>query len=97
MNRTGLIGIALVAASLSFAGCAREDSTTQQEEIDELRLELEQLANAVGRMEFRIYELENQNASANPTPSEEPLNPTGNVPDLEEPAEDGKFDLTLME
>ena len=97
MNRTGLIGIAIVAASLSFAGCAREDATAHQEEIEELRLELEQLANAVGRMEFRIYELENQNGAASPAPAEEPLSSTGNVPDVEQPASDGKFDLTPME
>lgn len=53
----------LIALVLTGTGCSRNDANHQQE-IDELRQELDQLANAVGRLEFRIYELENHHPRA---------------------------------
>ena len=52
---------ALVACLIS--SCARNSEPHSHDEVTELKSELEQLANQVGRLEFRIYELENNHSS----------------------------------
>ncbi len=58
---------AALAMSLAAGGCAGDtaDDSAMQAEIDALRSDLDQLANAVGRLEFRIYELENFHPAGN--------------------------------
>jgi uncharacterized lipoprotein len=53
---------ALLLVALTSA-CAR-DNNEEQKELAELRVEVEQLTNALGRLEFRVYELENQQPAA---------------------------------
>jgi len=55
----------LVACLVS--SCARNSEPHSHDEVTALKSELEQLANQVGRLEFRIYELENNNMSAQST------------------------------
>ena len=53
---------ALVACLVS--SCARNSEPHSHDEVTALKSELEQLANQVGRLEFRIYELENHSLVA---------------------------------
>ena len=48
----------LLLAALAVA-CTNENKD-QTQELAQLRMEIEQLTNAIGRLEFRIYELESQ-------------------------------------
>jgi uncharacterized protein (DUF2141 family) len=57
----GRFVIILLFAALSSA-CASDSS--EQKELAELRMEIEQLTNALGRLEFRVFELENQQSPA---------------------------------
>ena len=69
MSRATLL-IRLAAAVLAtclFSACTRNSEQHGHDEVTELQAELEQLANQVGRLEFRIYELENNNMSAQST------------------------------
>lgn len=59
-----LLRVAAMALVVCLVGgCDRESSPHTHEEINQLQTDLEQLANQVGRLEFRIYELENHHAS----------------------------------
>lgn len=49
--------ILLLAA---LAGACANDKNEQEQELQQMRMEIEQLTNALGRLEFRVYELENQ-------------------------------------
>ena len=100
MNRNLVCTIAIfVTAGLS--GCDRPASEHGHEELQQMQLEIEQLTNQVGRLEFRIYELENNLAgpasdaeateelpteAANTTPTSGPLK-----------TEDGQYDLTPVQ
>ena len=48
----------LLLAALAVA-CTNENKD-QAQELAQMRIEIEQLTNALGRLEFRIYELESQ-------------------------------------
>jgi uncharacterized protein (DUF2141 family) len=50
----------LAAGILLINGCAQPDNEHTHEELGQLQLEIEQLTNEVGRLEFRIFELENR-------------------------------------
>jgi len=47
----------LLAALLSACAGGKDE---QEKEVAAMRTELEQLTNALGRLEFRVYQLENQ-------------------------------------
>jgi predicted nucleic acid-binding Zn-ribbon protein len=47
----------------ALAGACANDKNEQQQELQQMRTEIEQLTNALGRLEFRVYELENQQGS----------------------------------
>jgi hypothetical protein len=49
--------ILLLAA---LAGACANDKSEPEQELAQMRMEIEQLTNALGRLEFRVYELENQ-------------------------------------
>ena len=100
MNRKLVCIIAIfVAASLS--GCDRPTSEHGHEELQQMQLEIEQLTNQVGRLEFRIYELENNltgTASDAEVTEELPTevkNTTSTSRTLE--TEDGQYDLTPVQ
>jgi len=66
-NRSAAIAAVSLLTAVMVVGCAGDTSNGTQEEIDALRADLDQLTNAVGRLEFRIYELENYHPAANGT------------------------------
>ena len=93
-SRTAAIAAATLLTALLAVGCASDSSDNSQEEIEALRNDLDQLANAVGRLEFRIYELENYH------PAAEGAVETSEVDDSSAaPAEDdnGLIDLTPVD
>ena len=62
MNCSTLLIRATVAMLLVFlvGGCDQDSAQHRHDEIAQLETELEQLGNQVGRLEFRIFELEAQ-------------------------------------
>jgi hypothetical protein len=100
MNRKLVCTIAiLVTAGLS--GCDRPAVEHGHEELQQMQLEIEQLTNQVGRLEFRIYELENNIPdTARDTEATEEL-PTNaeNTTASDEPLKtaDGQYDLTPVQ
>ena len=59
MNRNYLCAVALAAAA-GLSGCDRPADEHNHAELEQIQLEIEQLTNQVGRLEFRIFELESQ-------------------------------------
>ena len=57
MLRVRLVSALLLAALLSACASGKDE---QEKELAAMRTELEQLTNALGRLEFRVYQLENQ-------------------------------------
>jgi hypothetical protein len=58
MNRKLVCTIAILATA-GLSGCDRPAVEHGHEELQQMQLEIEQLTNQIGRLEFRIYELEN--------------------------------------
>jgi len=58
--RISLVRFATVLLLAALAGACANEKTEPEQEIAQLRMDIEQLTNALGRLEFRIYELENQ-------------------------------------
>ena len=100
MNNNLVCTIAILATA-GLSGCDRPAVEHGHEELQQMQLEIEQLTNQVGRLEFRIYELENNVAGtasdatatddlptevANATPTSEPMK-----------TEDGQYDLTPVQ
>ena len=101
MSRTTVL-IRLAAAMLAtclVAACDRNSEQHSHDEIAMLQAEIEQLANQVGRLEFRIYELENL-SSSQPSVGNAVAEPddrySGNNADTAAEAQtnDGRYDLT---
>jgi hypothetical protein len=69
MNCSTLLIRVTVATLLVFlvGGCDRDSAQHSHDEIAQLEAELEQLGNQVGRLEFRIFELEAQLSAETPT------------------------------
>jgi hypothetical protein len=82
-----LICFALLCFSIT--GCEPSDSQDSQPSTAELQAELEQMENQIGRLEFRVFELEQQL-------SENPAVATQKAPTAA-PADQGRFDLTPVE
>ena len=59
MNTKASVTMVLVCAALALAACDRPDPR-----VDELQTEFEQLQNEVGRLEFRVYQLEHPDGTA---------------------------------
>jgi outer membrane murein-binding lipoprotein Lpp len=107
MNRSNLsvrlvIRVTATVLAACFVGsfvsaCDRDNGEHTPEEIDQLQTDFEQLANQVGRLEFRIYELENNQASQPPT-DDAAADPDakGDSP-VKPSAEKGRIDLTPVE
>lgn len=96
--------LVMLLAALTSA-CAR-NSDEQQKELAEMRVEIEQLNNALGRLEFRVYELENQQPTGTINePATSSPNPTTSGSGATAPAEetaapeksDRRFDLAPVE
>jgi uncharacterized protein (DUF2141 family) len=101
MSQSILIERLALAALVTclVSSCARNSGPHSHDEVTELKSELEQLANQVGRLEFRIYELENHHSSqpsAGNALSEPDGSYSGNNADTVAEAEtnDGRYDLT---
>lgn len=93
MNALSLLtasGMALLCLVLS----ACEQPGTQSD-TDDLRAEIDQLENQLGRLEFRIFELERL-AGQQPASTAGPA-PAPERPAKEPPAADGRYDLTPVE
>ena len=69
MNCSTLLIRVTVATLLVFliSSCDRDNAQHRHDEIAQLEAELEQLGNQVGRLEFRIFELEAQLSAGTPT------------------------------
>lgn len=101
MSQSILIERLALAALVTclVSSCARNSGPHSHDEVTELKSELEQLANQVGRLEFRIYELENHH-SAQPSAGDAVAEPDdsylGN--NVAAPADtetnEGRYDLT---
>jgi hypothetical protein len=99
-SRSKIAGSIAVIALLG--GCTNDQN--EQQELAELRLEIEQLTNALGRLEFRVYELENQlnlesgtnGETADAAVENADAVPAPATPRTQEPAA-GRFDLTPAE
>jgi hypothetical protein len=50
----------LILSLAVVAGACANDKSEPEQELAQMRMEIEQLTNALGRLEFRVYELENQ-------------------------------------
>ncbi len=57
---TSLARPALVLLLAVLTSACDRDNNEQQQELAGLRVEVEQLTNALGRLEFRVYQLEDQ-------------------------------------
>ncbi len=84
---------AALAAALTLAGCAPEPAANDN---TELRAEIERLENEIGRLEFRVWQLENAGAAVS-----EPGEPSGGNampgPGSSDPVPQGRYDLTPVE
>jgi hypothetical protein len=92
-----LIVLGTVAVG-TVSGCsqkAADNSTAKQQEIAQLQMELDQLANAVGRLEFRLYELETHHSDTADMPAR--TEPSISAQDNNEPDSGKRYDLTPVE
>jgi len=82
--------LSLCAAAVITAACTAEQNSEQSHAEMVSRTELERLENEIGKLEFRVFELENQALSE----------PAQHFPKDQAPAIknlDGNFDLTPVE
>jgi hypothetical protein len=91
-----------VATLLVFlvGGCDRDSAQHRHDEIAQLETELEQLGNQVGRLEFRIFELEAQlsaETSAGEATTEIGNPNSSNDRSTAAKTADGHYDLTPVE
>jgi hypothetical protein len=98
MMRTSIL--AALPFTLLIAGCDRAADEHDHAAVDELRMELEQLTNTVGRLEFRVYELEDHHndvpVTRAPKSFDQDQDNSETEPD-ERQDDDGHFDLTPIE
>ena len=85
--------IAGLTTALLLTGCTNGGDSATQEELAALRLEIERLTNEIGRLEFRVYELENRPTDAPGATAPEKTRKADQ--DSGQPA--GEFDLTPVE
>ena len=102
MNCTTLLIRVITSTLLIFliSSCDRESTQHSHDEIAELKAEFEQLGNQVGRLEFRIFELEAQLSSETPareTTIETGITNSSNHRDTPVQTDDGNYDLTPVE
>jgi hypothetical protein len=102
MNCSTLLIRVTVATLLVFlvGGCDQDNAQHHHDEMTQLEAELEQLGNQVGRLEFRIFELEAQLSAGTPageatTEIEEPN--FSNDRETAVKTDDGNYDLTPVE
>ena len=86
---TTIIGIASIALSACEAPQSQEDTA-------DLRAQIEQLENQLGRLEFRIFELENA-VGQQSADTATIIEPVAEVPATKPPAAAGRYDLTPVE
>ncbi len=102
MNFSTLMIRVSVATLLVFlvGGCDRDSAQHRHDEIAQLEAELEQLGNQVGRLEFRIFELEAQLSAGSPAgeASTEIRTPNSSIDrGTAVKTDDGHYDLTPAE
>jgi len=95
MNKKLVYTIAILATA-GLSGCDRPAVEHGHEELQQMQLEIEQLTNQVGRLEFRIYELENNVAgtASDALPTEVESTTSTSEPNK---TEDGQYDLTPVQ
>ena len=100
MNKKLVCTIAILAIA-GVSGCDRPAVEHGHEELQQMQLEIEQLTNQVGRLEFRIYELENNAAgtASDAEATEELMTEVENTMPTSGPlkTEDGQYDLTPVQ
>jgi hypothetical protein len=98
MMRTSIL--AALPITFLIAGCERAPDEHAHAELDEMRVEIEQLTNTVGRLEFRVYELEDHHNDVPVTraPSSYDQEQDNSETEADErQADGGGFDLTPIE
>lgn len=94
----------ILSLALLAGACANEKSEPEQE-LAQMRMEIEQLTNALGRLEFRVYELENQQGAGQAGDAEAvdtlnqnaPAQGTASNTESSPEKNDKRFDLTPVE
>ncbi len=92
MNQYLLLLIAIVSGCM-LAACERPAAGN---DAAELRAEIEQLENQLGRLEFRVYELE-QTVGGNLPQQRDAALPEDSNPVRKPPSDAGRYDLTPVE
>lgn len=98
MMRTSVL--AALPFALLITGCDRSADEHDHAAIDELRMEIEQLTNTVGRLEFRVYELEDHHNDVPVirAPSSYDQEQDNSEPEADDSQTDGgRFDLTPID
>jgi hypothetical protein len=98
MMRTSIL--AALPFALLIAGCERTTDEHDHAAVDELRMEIEQLTNTVGRLEFRVYELEDHHNDVPVTRAPNAYDPEqdNNKTKADDSLTDGgRFDLTPID
>ena len=96
-NRSAAIAAASLLTAVMVVGCAGDTNDSGQEEIEALRQDLDQLTNAVGRLEFRIYELENYHPGTSGTVETTEVDDSSATSAPAEDEDNGLIDLTPVD
>ena len=90
-----ITGLLACAGLMSLTGCGQQPAEQDNGDIEALQLEIEQLTNAVGRLEFRVCELENYHADPAAGHSDSATQPA--TAETASPSSDKRYDLTPTE
>ena len=93
-SRSAALAAATLFTAITVAGCAGGTSDNAQAEIEALRQDLDQLTNAVGRLEFRIYELENYHPGTDGSVETTEVDDSSAIPAPAQDENNGLIDLT---
>jgi hypothetical protein len=83
-----------------ITGCDQNTDSGTDDQVIQLKVELEQLANQVGRLEFRIFQLENEHSLQEPRQDidvDSPTTPNDTITQEKITSPDGQYDLTPVD
>jgi hypothetical protein len=91
---------AIGLAACLITSCDRNTGSGTDDQVNQLKVELEQLANQVGRLEFRIFQLENEHSlqeSGQDIDADNPTTPNDTLTQEKITSADGQYDLTPVD